>query len=210
MSQPLSPKGRPEGRSARSVPSPAVSRRELLRIFSGVAGVAATRLDVKAALPARAAAGAATTGSPYAPRFFSVQEMRSLAALAETIIPTDDHSPGAETAGAHEFMDDMVADSDSKTHAFWREGIEAVEKDSLAQFGKGFAALTDGQRTALLEKVATNESHPQTIEERFFVALKKMTIEGYYTSAVGIHQDLNYQGNTAMADFEGCKHPDHK
>ena len=52
--------------------------------------------------------------------------------------------------------------------------------------------------------------NPATLEERFFAALKRMTIEGYYTSAVGIHQDLNYQGNTAMADFPGCSHSEHK
>lgn len=149
-----------------------------------------------------------SSGTPYSTRFFSEPDIRTLAALAETVIPTDDHSPGAEAAGVHKFIDDMIADSDSKTQALWREGLAAVEKNSVQEFGKGFADLTADQRAALLEKFAANESNPVSLEERFFVALKKMTIDGYYTSAVGIHQDLNYQGNAAMADFPGCQHPE--
>jgi hypothetical protein len=42
--------------------------------------------------------------------------------------------------------------------------------------------------------------------EEFFVSAKKATVEGYYTSAVGIHNDLEYQGNTVVANFEGCTH----
>jgi hypothetical protein len=37
-----------------------------------------------------------------------------------------------------------------------------------------------------------------------------MTIDGYYTSKIGIHQELEYQGNTALAEFEGCTHPEHQ
>jgi len=36
------------------------------------------------------------------------------------------------------------------------------------------------------------------------MAVKRATIEGYYTSAIGIHQGLQYQGNTALSEFPGC------
>jgi len=42
------------------------------------------------------------------------------------------------------------------------------------------------------------------------VQLKLMTINGYYTSATGIHKDLQYKGNTALPDYYGCTHPEHK
>jgi len=206
-------------RSMRTIPSNSVettgqdgrlSRRQLLGIVAGVAGVALRQPDVNAAAACQAAVGPSISGTPYSPRFFSLPEMHSLAALAETLIPTDDRSPGAEAARVHEFIDGMIADSDSNTQVLWRTGLVAVEKTSKAEFGKGFEELTADERTALLEKLAANEMNPATLEERFFAALKRMTIEGYYTSAVGIHQDLNYQGNTAMADFPGCSHSEHK
>ncbi len=37
-----------------------------------------------------------------------------------------------------------------------------------------------------------------------------MTIDGYYTSAIGIHKELEYKGNTALAEFPGCTHPEHQ
>ena len=55
--------------------------------------------------------------------------------------------------------------------------------------------------------MARNEGDPTTELERFFAVLKRSTLDGYYTSKVGIHEDLNYQGNSALADFPGCTHP---
>lgn len=43
----------------------------------------------------------------------------------------------------------------------------------------------------------------------FFVALKQRTIEGYYRSEVGMRIELGYDGNTYLASFDGCTHPDH-
>jgi glucoside 3-dehydrogenase (cytochrome c) hitch-hiker subunit len=40
--------------------------------------------------------------------------------------------------------------------------------------------------------------------EAFFADTKQATIQGYYTSEIGIHQDLRYKGNTLLAEFVGC------
>jgi hypothetical protein len=37
-----------------------------------------------------------------------------------------------------------------------------------------------------------------------------MTIDGYYTSEIGIHKDLQYKGNSYTKDFVGCTHDEHK
>ena len=55
-----------------------------------------------------------------------------------------------------------------------------------------------------LAKAAAGESDPQTEIERFFIILKRMTVDGYYTSEIGIRQDLNYDGNTFLDRFPGC------
>ena len=57
-----------------------------------------------------------------------------------------------------------------------------------------------------LSELAGSEDPHGTMQERFFHALKRATIDGYYTSRIGIHQDLQYQGNEAMRDFPGCQH----
>jgi hypothetical protein len=37
-----------------------------------------------------------------------------------------------------------------------------------------------------------------------------MTVDGYYTSSIGIHQELRYQGNAYLKEFIGCTHPEHR
>ena len=73
-----------------------------------------------------------------------------------------------------------------------------------------FANCTAQQREELLAAMAAHETDPSTDLERFFVRLKTATIDGYYTSAIGIHQELRYKGNTVLAEFPGCTHPDHE
>jgi hypothetical protein len=44
--------------------------------------------------------------------------------------------------------------------------------------------------------------------EAFFADTKQATIRGYYTSEIGIQQELRYKGNTLLADFVGCSTQD--
>jgi len=44
--------------------------------------------------------------------------------------------------------------------------------------------------------------------EQFFAVTKRATIQGYYTSEIGIHQELRYKGNKMLAEFVGCETQD--
>jgi hypothetical protein len=44
---------------------------------------------------------------------------------------------------------------------------------------------------------------------RFFRLMKNLTADGYYTSRVGLLQELGYTGNTALAKFPVCSVPEH-
>jgi hypothetical protein len=57
--------------------------------------------------------------------------------------------------------------------------------------------------------MAAGEAEPKTELEQFFARLKLMTIDGYYTSAIGIHRELGYKGNAVLSVFPGCNHSDH-
>jgi hypothetical protein len=46
--------------------------------------------------------------------------------------------------------------------------------------------------------------------EVFFANTKQATIHGYYTSEIGIHQELKYKGNQILAEFVGCLTEDGK
>lgn len=46
--------------------------------------------------------------------------------------------------------------------------------------------------------------------EAFFADTKQATINGYYTSEIGIQQDLRYKGNQFIGEFVGCTTEDGK
>lgn len=43
----------------------------------------------------------------------------------------------------------------------------------------------------------------------FFRAMTSLTAEGYYTSQIGLMDELGYVGNTALAAFPECEIPEH-
>jgi len=147
--------------------------------------------------------------APEAARFFNPQEMETVAAISDLIIPTDEHSPGAKAAGVSGFIDLMVNESPNEVKALWREGLAAVDRMSELQFSVAFMRAGQEQQISLLKTISRNERRPKTIEERFFVAIKSLTVDAYYTSAIGIHQDLQYKGNAILKEFVGCTHPEH-
>jgi hypothetical protein len=136
--------------------------------------------------------GTAWTPADYKLQFFTPAENDLMDQLAEVIIPADAHSPGAHAAKVSLFADLMVATNNDAVKDQWRDGLrlfqEAVEKSSPAE---------------AIANAAANEEHPKTNLERFFIVLKQMTVNGYYTSKIGIDQDLEYIGNTYVEIFPG-------
>ena len=152
---------------------------------------------------------ATTPKKPEPPKFFNAQQMALISTISELIIPTDDHSPGAIAAEVPAFADLMISESPAETKKLWTDGLAAVEALSQSKFKTAFTSATPAQQTELLTDISKNERNPQSIEERFFRTIKNMTIDGYYTSKVGIHQELQYKGNTYLKEFKGCTHPEH-
>ena len=54
---------------------------------------------------------------------------------------------------------------------------------------------------------ATNTT--PTMPVRLFRLLKNLTADGYYTSRVGLLEELGYTGNTMLASFPACTVPEH-
>jgi len=194
-----------------------ISRRTALKVIAVGVGAAGSlpmlengalgqhkHADMPATTASEAALATAQGG-----RFFTPQELETIAVISDLVIPADEHSPGARAAGVSGFIDSMVSESPNETKTLWRDGLAAVERMSEHQFSKTFNRAGQEQQVALLQAISRNERQPKTLEERFFVAIKSLTVDGYYTSAIGIHQDLRYQGNAVLKDFVGCTHREH-
>lgn len=142
-------------------------------------------------------------------RFFTGAEMMSIVLMTDLIIPSDEHSPGAKDAGVPAFIDLMVSESSVETKNLWRKGLAAIDELCKKEFGNTFGTLTSEQQVAVLKLISRNEYQPRRIEERFFIAIKGLTVDGYYTSELGIHQELRYKGNAYLKEFAGCTHLEH-
>ena len=142
----------------------------------------------------------------YKYQFFSPEQLQTLDALGETIIPTDDHSPGAKAAHTSEYIDAIVSAAPAKTKKLWTDGLASVERAAQQRVRKPYEQCSADEQVSILKTFAAEEHVPVSLEARFFKALKRATVDGYYTSAIGIHQDLDYQGNEALAAFPDCQH----
>jgi len=160
-----------------------------------------TALKVLTASTLRAAnqCGAGSDFAVYQFAFFTAEEQASLERLMELIIPADDHSPGAKAARVPAFADLMISTGPDRTKAAWRAGLAAFRTAGQAQ-----------PLEAVVASAAAEEGAPTSELGQFFVELKRMTVDGYYTSSVGIHDEMGYVGNQHLTAAPACNHPEHK
>jgi hypothetical protein len=188
--------------------SEAVSRRTALRTLGATAGAFATWPYLS---EGAADAFAHIQKAQPAPKlaFLTAAQYATVDAVAETIIPADDHSPGAKAARVADYIDLLLSESDAATKEAWTSGLVALDQASTERFTAPFAKVAAAQQATLLTDVSRNELNPQTPLEKFFKATKDATIRGYYTSEIGLLKELQYQGNKFLPEFVGCTHPEH-
>ena len=156
----------------------------------------------------RLAAGAAMAAKARAagkPKFFTPEEFALVDELTEMIIPADGKSGGAKAAGVAEYIDGRLAEAfEQSQRDTWRNGLAGVNALARQMHGKPFLECGAAARTAVLTRMAANEENPKSAEEMFFRELKSLTVFGYYTSKIGIHDDMDYLGNTfQQGDYAG-------
>lgn len=164
------------------------NRRDLIKIF-GAAAFTALQLPAS---------------EPGAPLFFSKDDFALLDTLTELVIPADDHSPGAHDAGVAAYIDRTVAEAFlPEDKSSWRKGLAAINELSKDMHSAPFMKTSKAQQTALLKRIAAAELAPKTEPEKFFTQLKETTAFAYYSSSIGIHQDMEYKGNVILDKFVG-------
>ena len=185
-----------------------LSRRTLIRsIGAGIGAVAVWPYLSDPAAEAFAAIQSAN--APPTPVFLTAAQYEAVDALVEAIIPADEHSPGARAARVADYIDLLLFESPEDVRQQWTAGLAALDDESRRRSGALFAKLPAASMVELLTALSRDELKPQTPLEEFFVMTKDATIRGYYTSEIGIHQDLQYQGNRMLGEFVGCTHPEH-
>ena len=143
-----------------------------------------------------------------AARFFTPAQHTLVEELSETIIPADSHSGGAKAAKVVDYIEQELREStDDNRRATWREGLRLVDLMSQHYHGKSFVDSSPEERIAVLTVLSDNDQLTELPEVRFFRELKHLTVRGYYTSKIGIHDEMEYKGNRLLLEFAGCDDP---
>jgi len=190
-------------------------RRELLRRLS-LAGIGALTSPAWARAlgsekaHAHAAAVQAAAAPGWTPAFLSADQDRLVTAVAEAIIPKTD-TPGATAALVNRYIDAILADAEREQQGEFVRGLEWVDRRSQSMFGTDFVSATPEQRNALLAIVGSEDEHSDAddVGRVFFEDMKAKTIVGYYTSEVGINEELKDGGPLFFMAYTGCTHPEH-
>ncbi len=198
----------------------AVNRRDALRkIAAAGAGVVAAPLWVEAlsalareqAPHVHAATAAAAAAGPWSPKVLTAHQNDTVTTLCELIIPETD-TPGAKIAQVNRFVDTLLQEATSPDKDEFLKGLAWMDTRSTALFGKDVLSATPEQQTALLTRLSSDDrvSAEDKPGADFFRALKSMTITGYYTTQIGLQQELGDDGKLVLAEFKGCTHPEHQ
>jgi len=197
-----------------------LDRRQALRTlaFGGIGAVAAPAWAEKLAELARdhsehahAALAAAAETTAWAPKVLDAHQNETVVILSELIIPQTE-TPGAKAAKVNEFIDLVLAGADQAERKQFLKGLAWMDGRSQELFGADFASAAPDQQTALLTILASpkNKAFEDQLGIDFFNVVKAMTITGYYTSEIGMKQELGDDGQLFLLEYPGCTHPQHK
>lgn len=145
--------------------------------------------------------------STYKPKFFSEKDFANLQSFAEILIPSDE-TPGAREAFVAPFVDfvvDAAAEYAPEMQDQWRSAMKWLDEQS-------FAEMPAEHRVAFMEQISVAErerSKPRDKGFETYKLIKEMTVHAYYTSRVGLVEELQYKGLAYLTEFPGCSHAEH-
>ncbi|MEO7190862.1 MAG: gluconate 2-dehydrogenase subunit 3 family protein [Vicinamibacterales bacterium] len=195
-----------------------VSRRKALRTLATSAGAAASALWVgnlttlaqTQAMDIHLAASASLqTGGAFRPAVLTAAQFETVGVLVELIIPATD-TPGAKALLVDRFVDGVLETATPADRDRFVAGLGWLDTRSSRLSNKTFAQATAAQQTDLLTRLSAEPSSEEASGVQFFTAIKAMTITGYYTTEVGLRQELGDDGRLMLAAFEGCTHAEHQ
>jgi len=177
-----------------------MQRRDLLRLLGGMSALATVPTEELFALGEATHARLRASRSPLG--FFDAHQMQTVMAACDRIIP-ETETPGAREAECHRFAEKIVADHyDAARQKRFLAGLVDLDQRSNAMAQKLFVDLmpiVQDEVLAAVEKASLADAQPAAT---FWRDLKYLTIYGYYTSRIGIQEELEV--NFYPGRFDGC------
>jgi len=126
----------------------------------------------------------------YAPVALSADELKTLIAAVDRLIPSDDLGPGASEVGVHVYIDRGLACPNAATLPLFQGGLAAL--DAAAGTG-GFTGLTADKQDDILGQYESGDL--ADAPEGFFPLLLEQTRQGMFADPI-------YGGNKDFAGWD--------
>jgi gluconate 2-dehydrogenase gamma chain len=124
-----------------------------------------------------------------------------LEALLETLIPADEHGPGAREARVLRYIDGALAAELQGELGFYEQGIDAAEEWARTRHGHGFAELESADRKEVLKEIQDGTAEGFTPSgPAFFMGLRELALQGMFG-------DPRHGGNHGYVGWELLGYP---
>jgi gluconate 2-dehydrogenase gamma chain len=179
-----------------------ITRRDVLRRL-GLTLMATGILDRVSAQEIHhlALAEQSANGGSYTPKALNDHEYRTLVRLTDFIVPVENGKPGAVAAGAAAWVD-MLASENAQLKSIYTRGLAWIDEAMKKRGTADFVSATPDQQTSLLDLIAYRRNQSPELDPgiQFFTMARRMTVDAFYTSEIGI-ADIDYRGNRPQATY---------
>lgn len=137
----------------------------------------------------------------YRPRYLEPDAFELLTRVVDLLIPETD-TPGALAAGAHRFVDTMLADfASDESRQTILAALDGIDAAAGREAGLAFATLPKDRQFEVLAEVdrlafaGAEDAGP-------YRALKGLIVSGYYSSEIGATVELRF--DPVPGGYSGC------
>jgi gluconate 2-dehydrogenase gamma chain len=119
------------------------------------------------------------------------QQMKTLTAFIDRLIPRDELGPGAVDAGAQIYIDGVLAGPNAGEKETFAQGLEELDAAARKMHGAAFADTSPQQRDEVITEM---------LSTAFFNRARRLTLEGMFG-------DPYYGGNRNFAGWDLIRYP---
>jgi hypothetical protein len=141
------------------------------------------------------------------PLTFNKQQLQTVSALCDVLLPADERSPSASQLKVPDFIDEWVSAPYPKQQADREEiltGLKWLETESSRRFKKAFPTLAEAQQHQICDDICSiqHASTGMKSAAQFFARFRELAMGAFYSSPQGF-KDIQYVGNVPLQKFDG-------
>ena len=169
------------------------SRRKFLRGFGKAIGGTAIGAAMSGTMMNTALAFTrGQDSSLVAGKVFNQPQMFMLKQICAQVIPTTD-TPGAHQVDTHGFIDNqLMLCFPKKIQKAQVQLLKLIQRTAQKRYGKLFVKTSDKEQVELLTDIDVGKGGFNQKQRKLFKQLKSLIAFGYYTSEVGMTDELRY------------------